>query len=91
MKCSTVTEKGLQLLNLTLRQIEIVPGAIRVATGHRLLRLRQVGAHVAPGGDHVSPQTQAITMHLLFQSIEAAFNRSGAALQVIAFRFDVVE
>jgi len=85
------TEEGFQLLDLVLGEVDVVSGALGVGGVHGLLGLCDVGAHVGTGGDHVSAETKAALMHLLLERIEAAFDRSRAAIEMVDFSLQLVE
>ena len=84
-------EEGFQPLDLMLGEVNIVSGAVDVGGVHGLLGLCDVGAHVGAGGDHVSAETKAALMHLLLERIEATFDRSRAAIEMIDFFLHLVE
>src|SRR5271166_1066417 len=66
-----------------LGKVQEVAGAVGVAGIHGLLGLGDVIAHVAAGGDHVSAKAEAIALHLLLESAEAALNRCDAAVKMV--------
>jgi hypothetical protein len=84
-------EEGFQLLDLMLGEVNVVSGALGVGGVHGLLGLCDVGAHVGAGGDHVSAETKSALMHLLLERIEAAFDRSRAAIEMVDFFLHLVE
>ena len=84
-------EESFQLLDLMLGEVNVVSGALGVGGVHGLLGLCDVGAHVGAGGDHVSAETKSALMHLLLERIEAAFDRSRAAIEMVDFFLHLVE
>jgi hypothetical protein len=87
----SAAEEGFQFLDLMVGEVNVVSGALGVGGVHGLLGLCDVGAQVGAGGDHVSAETKPALMHLLLERIEAAFDRSRSAIEMVDFFLHLVE